>query len=199
MLNVLAMSLVKTIGIVLYRRTPRGRQYLLLHHRGPYWNFPKGRVEARRDDGELGTAFRELEEETAVPRTAVRLHPGFRVTYRYRFSVTAAGRRQPVVKLAIFYLGRMVHDTAVKVSHEHLGFAWCDANAAWQRLYFSNSRKVLEAAEAYLARRPMLPARRTAFGTGDARPRRPMRRPRSGPRPLRPVRAPTARPAHASG
>ena len=54
------MSLVKSIGIVVFRRTPRGRLYLMLHHRGPYWNFPKGRREANEVRDELATAFREL-------------------------------------------------------------------------------------------------------------------------------------------
>lgn len=149
------MPPVKTIGLVIYRRTPRGRQYLLLHHRGPYWNFPKGRVEPLRDSDELATAFRELREETGIPRSAVRLQAGFRVTYRYRFTVSMAGQREPVVKLAIFYLGQLAEDRPVKISHEHLGSDWCEAKTAWQRLYFSNSRKVLQAAQAFLdSRRP---------------------------------------------
>lgn len=150
MSNVIAMSLVKTIGIVLYRHTPRGRRYLLLHHRGRYWNFPKGRVEAADGGDELATAWRELREETGIPVAAVRLRPGFRFTYRYDFWASDEGVRQRVVKLAIFFLGELPQHRPIQISDEHLGSAWCDFPTAWRRLCYANSRSVLVAAEAFL-------------------------------------------------
>ena len=146
------MSLVKTIGVVVYRRTPNGPLFLLLHHRGPYWNFPKGRIEAGEAGKELMTAFRELREETAIPRDAVSLRPRFRATYRYRFrGHDALGKPELVTKLAIFYLGELTRDAPIAVSHEHLGFAWVDADDAKVRLYYPGGRKILAAAAAYLS------------------------------------------------
>lgn len=160
------MPLVKTIGIVIFRRRPHGCEYLLLHHRGPYWNFPKGRVEPR-DEGELGTAFRELAEESGLPRAAVRLMPGFRTTYRYHFrGRDADGQLESVSKLAIFYLGEVVRAQPVVISHEHRGAGWFDAREAWERLHYPNSRRVLGAAEAFLQRRLPTSKRRPVDAAG---------------------------------
>jgi len=156
-------ALVKTIGIVLFRRLPRGRQYLLLHHRGRYWNFPKGRAEVSDAGNELTTAFRELGEETGVPQAAVRVLAGFRATYRYHFTAAAAGRVEHVSKLAVCYLGELIRDCPVTISHEHLGWAWYDPATAWQRLYYANGRHVLAAAEAFLS--SALPRHQRRVGT----------------------------------
>ncbi|MDO8559613.1 MAG: NUDIX domain-containing protein [bacterium] len=154
------MSLVKTIGVVVYRRTPKGPLFLLLHHRGPYWNFPKGRVEAGEAGKELMTAFRELREETAIPRDAVSLQPRFRATYRYRFrGHDALGKPELVTKLAVFYLGELTRDAPVAVSHEHLGFAWVDAEEAKVLLYYPGGKKILAAVvTCFSPRSPQVPA-----------------------------------------
>ncbi|MDD5110393.1 MAG: NUDIX domain-containing protein [Patescibacteria group bacterium] len=150
------MPLVKSIGVIVFRHTAQGRLYLMLHHRGIYWNFPKGRSEAHEMHDELRTAFRELEEETGIPRQAIRLLPDFRATYRYHFrGVDAEGRPEHVRKLAVFYLGELLRPRPVIISDEHLGAEWCDANAAWRKLYYANGRKVLRLAEAYLHRKPL--------------------------------------------
>ena len=145
------MSPVKTIGFVIFLRTRRGLQYLLLHHRGQYWNFPKGRQEPTDARDELATAYRELREETGLPKSAVRLVRGFRRTYHYRFvGRTAAGKREQVSKLAIFYLGELREAHPITVSHEHLGYGWFDFPAAWRRLCYGGGRRVLQAAAAFL-------------------------------------------------
>lgn len=122
----------------------------MLHHRGAYWNFPKGRREAHEVRDELATAFRELEEETGIPRNAIRLLPNFRATYRYHFrGVDENGRPENVTKLAVFYLGELTRPCPVTISDEHLGVDWCGADSAWQLLYYANGRKVLQLAEDY--------------------------------------------------
>ena len=54
----------KTIGIVVFKKEGKSIKYLLLHHGGEYWNFPKGRQEGLEE--ELDSAKRELEEETGI-------------------------------------------------------------------------------------------------------------------------------------
>jgi len=57
-------------GLLLYRRTPRGLEVLLVHPGGPFWarkdrgawSIPKGEVDP--DEDLLAAAKRELEEET---------------------------------------------------------------------------------------------------------------------------------------
>ena len=71
----------KTIGIVTYRRQGRGIRYLLLHHGGEYWNFPKGRQEG--EETELESALRELEEETGIKK--IKIMDGFKDDFNYDF------------------------------------------------------------------------------------------------------------------
>ena len=62
----------RSAGIVLYRRTPGGLEFLLVHPGGPYWagkdegawSVPKG--ECREGEDPLRVACRELEEETGL-------------------------------------------------------------------------------------------------------------------------------------
>ncbi len=60
----------RSAGLVLYRKTPRGVEVLLVHPGGPFWakkdegawSIPKGEYEA--DEDALSAARREFEEET---------------------------------------------------------------------------------------------------------------------------------------
>ncbi len=62
----------RSAGILLYRRTPRGLEVLLVHPGGPFWarrdegawSIPKGEYEADEDPREA--ARREFEEELGV-------------------------------------------------------------------------------------------------------------------------------------
>ncbi len=145
------MPPVKTIGFVVFRRAAGGVEYLLLHHRGRYWNFPKGRAEAHEQPDEMATAFRELAEETGLVKTSVRLIPGFRRTYTYHFTGRdAAGTPEAVTKLAIFYLAELAGNPPIRVSSEHLGWEWFDYPAAWERLYYPGGRRILEAVKEFL-------------------------------------------------
>jgi len=63
----------RSAGIVLYRRTPRGLEVLLVHPGGPFWarkdegawSIPKGEFED--GDDPLAAARREFEEEVGMP------------------------------------------------------------------------------------------------------------------------------------
>ena len=59
----------KTIGIITFKREGQGIRYLLLHHGGDYWNFPKGRQE--KGESELDSALRELKEETGITKVKI--------------------------------------------------------------------------------------------------------------------------------
>ena len=68
-------------GLLMYRRTPKGPEFLLVHPGGPWfvnkdagwWSIPKGEV----DEGEelVDTARREFREETGVEVGDVKLIP----------------------------------------------------------------------------------------------------------------------------
>lgn len=136
----------KTIGIVVFRREGKGIRYLLLHHGGAYWNFPKGRQET--GETELESALRELREETGI--TQVKIIDGFKEEYDYDFdSEIKDGVREKVYKTAIFFLGE-VSDADVTISHEHIDFGWFDYDKALDRSFFQQGQNLLKKANQFL-------------------------------------------------
>ena len=138
----------KTIGIVIFRREGDTIFYLLLHHGGKYWNFPKGRQEA--GESEQQTALRELHEETGI--TQVRIVEGFSDGYQYDFdTVIENGARERIYKQAIFFLGE-VNIKNVTISNEHIDYGWFDYATAKQRLFFQQGQDLLVRAQAFLSK-----------------------------------------------
>ncbi len=136
----------KTIGIIIFRRQGKSWKYLLLHHGGGYWNFPKGRQQAGEDD--ITSALRELKEETGI--TKIKLIDDFRDEYDYDFDFEIkAGVKEKVYKKAIFYLGE-VGNEAVKISDEHIDFGWFDFDTALKRLFFQEGQNLLKRAQQFL-------------------------------------------------
>ncbi|OGY48481.1 MAG: hypothetical protein A2663_03065 [Candidatus Buchananbacteria bacterium RIFCSPHIGHO2_01_FULL_46_12] len=130
----------KTIGLIIFKKQGPAIRYLLLHHGGDYWNFPKGRPEA--GEAERETALRELREETGIGE--VKVIDGFLDGYDYDFDTKIEnGEKQQINKTAIFFLGE-VGETAVEVSHEHLDFGWFDYETALKRLFYQNGRDLLK-------------------------------------------------------
>jgi len=124
----------KSVGLVLYRQTPQGPVYLLLHYPGGHWDFPKGHVE--RGEREKQTAIRELREETGI--TDAEILGSFRDAVRYTFR---RGSRR-VNKVVVYYIARTAC-AGVLLSDEHRGSAWLGASEAAERLTFANSRRII--------------------------------------------------------
>jgi len=129
----------KSAGLVVYRDTPEGRLYLLLHYPGGHWDFPKGHV--RKGEDEKETAARELCEETGITHCTIR--DGFRSKVRYSFK----RKKRTVTKEVVYYIARTETD-AVRLSKEHQDCDWLPAEAAHERLTFENSRRILRRARA---------------------------------------------------
>ena len=136
----------RSAGVVVYRRDPGGRAYLLLDY-GKYWDFPKGHVEPGEDD--RAAAVRELEEETGLAPKTVKLIDDFGREIQYFFR--ARGRL--VRKEVIFFLAETTA-TKITVSHEHVGGEFLPYEQALKRLKFANARDVLKQAERFLAQVP---------------------------------------------
>lgn len=137
----------RSVGIVVYCKKNERIQYLLLHHGGKYWNFPKGKCES--GETEMETAFRELEEETGIQKELLFLERGFRESYRYTFRVEEG---KIIYKEAVFYLGK-VESTQILLSHEHENFGWYAYGEARKKLFFKNSQNVLRGAQRFLLSR----------------------------------------------
>ena len=136
----------KTIGIITFRREGQGIRYLLLHHGGDYWNFPKGRQEEL--ETEIESALRELKEETGI--VEIQIIDGFKDEYDYDFDTEIrAGVKEKVCKKAIFFLGE-TRKIEVAVSDEHLDYGWFDFETALKRLFHQEGQDSLKKAHQFL-------------------------------------------------
>jgi len=133
----------RSAGFVLFREEGGERRYLLLRHRsGGHWGFAKGGIEQGED--ELSAAEREIREETGI--ADFQPISGFRAVSRYRF--LRNGR--PVDKTVVYFLAR-VRDGDVRISAEHNASGWFSPAEAERALTYEQGRRILAAAEEYLA------------------------------------------------
>ncbi len=136
-------------GFVVYRKTSDGIKYLLLYRRGNYWNFPKGHFKS--GERSIDAALRELEEETGIKKTELRIVPNFRAYERFYFRVGNEG----IYDTVILFLAE-THRADIKIApREHSGFAWFlyrDALNIVGKKY-KDTRKVLKQANDFLNER----------------------------------------------
>ena len=69
-------------GIIIFRRTKEGPKFLSLYHGGPYWNFPKGRLEGETN---FKAALREVDEETGIKQGELHFKSWFKVQDRFTY------------------------------------------------------------------------------------------------------------------
>ncbi|MEK7167802.1 MAG: NUDIX domain-containing protein [Patescibacteria group bacterium] len=139
----------KAAGFIVFRNHPKsGLQYLVLYHRGNYWNFPKGGVEP--GESELETALRELKEETGVKD--VKVVDGFRQQTQFFFK----GDEGLIKKDFVLYLAQAPMSAEVITSdkyshHEQInGYAWFDFKNAMKVLKFKNLKEILKEADSFI-------------------------------------------------
>ncbi len=130
----------RSAGFILFRNE-RGRRYLLLDY-GRHWDYPKGHL--KKGETDLEAAERELREETGLEPS--RVAPGFAREIRYFFR---SGKKL-IDKTVVFFIGE-VEDDRVKLSDEHVDYAWLDFESAIDRLTYPNAKEILRAAEAHLS------------------------------------------------
>jgi 8-oxo-dGTP pyrophosphatase MutT (NUDIX family) len=156
------MPIEKSAGAVVFYRSPEGKiEYLLLEHRAGHWGFPKGLIE--KGEKLEQTVLRECKEETGLEDLS--LIGGFKETIRYFFKVKfdyqvkerGFKMGQNVMKFATYFLVES-KNRKVKLSFEHLNFAWLEFGAALENLKKHNqsNQEVLKKANEFLiARHPM--------------------------------------------
>jgi len=117
--------------------------YLILHYhfKGDYWDFPRGKIE--KGETEQETARREIKEETGLED--IKFVEGFReiTHWYYRW------RGQNIYKEAVYFLAE-TKNSKVKISEEHLEFAWADFETAMQTLTYENTKAILKKAHKFL-------------------------------------------------
>lgn len=135
------MKRERSAGVVVYSLRDGLRHYLLLDY-GRHWDFAKGHLEKNEDD--TTAALRELEEETGL--TGVTLHPDFFHEISYKFK----NRNGKLVdKTVAFFVGETKSEE-VKISEEHVGYAFEPFEKAVAKVTYANARNVLKLAEARL-------------------------------------------------
>ncbi len=131
----------RSAGIVLFSRWNDKNRFLLLHYPSGHWDFVKGKMESGESARE--TAVRETKEETGI--TDIVFLEDFEEWIEYDFQFQG----RPVHKKVVFFLAE-TKTTDVKISHEHLDFAWMDYGAAMEKTTFDNAKTVLTKAHMLL-------------------------------------------------
>lgn len=141
------MSVERSAGLIIFRKTPQGRRYLVVRssrkfpNRPEFWDVPKGVLE--KGETGLDAALRETKEEVSISNPEI--IKGFKATARY--FTRRSGK--PVPKFVALFLAR-VKSPRVALSWEHDTFLWLPFEEAKKHLSLAPIKKALEEAEAFL-------------------------------------------------
>lgn len=127
-------------GLLLFQEMPR-RSFLLLV-RGNGFDLPKGRM--KKNETELDTAFRELEEETGLRRHDVSLVDGFRFE-----TVYCPNKR--VEKTVVLFAGLVAGPKEI-VTPDHDDYAWVPWKPPHDYREFPTIHKVLRSWHEFTSR-----------------------------------------------
>lgn len=133
-----------TAGIIVFRRTSEGLKFLILYHRGGYWNFPKGHIDAEEKSWQA--ALREVREETGLKSTELRFVQNFKERQEFVFN----REKEKVFKVVILFLAE-TRQPRITVSYEHAGYGWFafpDAKKIMGK--YKDNVRILENAYAFL-------------------------------------------------
>ena len=133
----------KSCGAIAFKKQKDGSlKYLLLHYKAGHWDFPKGHQE--KNEKEEQAAAREIKEETGIEE--IEFVDNFRETIKYFYKKW----EETVYKEVIFYLVQSASEE-VKLSSEHIGYAWLSYEHAYKKLTFNNAKELLEKAEKFIS------------------------------------------------
>jgi phosphoribosylformimino-5-aminoimidazole carboxamide ribotide isomerase len=139
----------RSAGIIPYRRTEHGPQFLLLFNLFfEQWQFPRGGVCPNETD--LDCAQREFVEETGL--TVSQLHEDCRVELNY----TANIRNYQIDRTVIYYLAEVDTGEICFGDEDHCEAAWVGPQEAWELLTETGPEQLpaLDAAVGYLQGMP---------------------------------------------
>jgi len=135
-------------GMIIYRMTSEGPKFLLLYHRGRYWNFPKGKL----NEGEKNfpAALREVYEETGIGKKDLLFIDWFRVQDRFTFIKD----KEKIFKTVSYYLAETDKVTIrLPPDPEQQGYGWFLYRDALRMLIHPNLKKNLKNAHDLIIRK----------------------------------------------
>ena len=124
-----------------------------MHYESGHWEFAKGHIE--KGESEEQTVRREIQEETGI--TDITIIPGFKEYIKYFFRNNYALKKEDknkapwIFKLVVFYLVE-TRAQEVKISDEHIGYAWLTYEDALKKLTFKNAKNLLKKANDIVSR-----------------------------------------------
>ena len=130
----------KSAGAIVFLKE-KELKYLLLHYEAGHWDFPKGHVEA--EEKELDTIKREVEEETGIKN--IEIIGNFKEKIHYFYKVN----NELMSKDVVFYLAKAKTEE-VKLSFEHIGYAWLSFDKAMEKLTYRNAKNILKKVHEFL-------------------------------------------------
>ena len=133
----------RSAGTVVYRNTPSGIVFLLLHYPSGHWDFVKGKIEENELPHE--TVVREAQEETGI--SDLKFIDNFEEEIEYNFQHEGI----LIHKKVVFYLARTQTEEIV-ISHEHLDHIWLPFEQAYEKTTFENAKNILSKANKLLAK-----------------------------------------------
>lgn len=139
-------------GAIIFRKSSdRSPLFLLLQYRHKHWDFVKGHIDAGETMEE--TVRRETKEETGL--FPLHIIPEFheRVHFFYSARGTEVERRKKegralwIIKTVHFFLAEYKENDSVRLSEEHIDFAWLSFEEAVERATFENAKRILRRAK----------------------------------------------------
>ena len=125
-------------GVVLFRKEDSKIMFLLLHYPSGHWDFVKGKIEG--DESNQQTATRETQEETGI--ADIEFIENFEEWIGYHFQYNG----EVIDKKVVFFLAE-TKTKNIKISDEHVDYAWADYNTAIKKATFDNAKIVLKKAK----------------------------------------------------
>ncbi|MEM2875602.1 MAG: NUDIX domain-containing protein [Candidatus Bathyarchaeia archaeon] len=134
------MPLEKSYGAIVFKKNEEVK-YLLLQYNPKYWGFVKGIGE--EGESEEDTIKRELLEETGISEAEFAGDFREKVSYFYR-------KGEKTVYKEVVYRLMQTDREDVKLSYEHIGYAWLTFEEAINKLTYKSAKNLLRKAHEYL-------------------------------------------------
>ncbi len=137
------MKFVFDAGVIVYKGLGTRREYLFLRNPSGWLDTPKGHMEEGESTEEA--ALRETEEEAGIK---VNPDPFFRDSVEYWY----AEKGERTKKRVTFLLAEVAKDTKIKVSDEHVDYAWLDYASSLKMLSFKDQKELIARVGEYIDR-----------------------------------------------